>query len=136
MFDKSWGKCWYPWDGGPLIINPHIHLKNHVGIYWGPYPLFKGLQQGGLNNTWAHGIGCWLENPRFDAFPIKKGWGNPASHVSLLEGIPKITEIRRFSYTLSSFCSHRISNFWGPEKGLGWFPKCFVVNVRPCNVWI
>ncbi len=34
----------YPWDGGPLIINP-IYTLYHVGIYWdllGPNPLLKG----------------------------------------------------------------------------------------------
>ena len=39
------GHCWYPWDGGPLIINP-IYTLYHVGIYWGPYPLLKGSNRG------------------------------------------------------------------------------------------
>ena len=38
----SWGKCWYPWDGGPLIINTILYTLYHVGIYPGPYPLLKG----------------------------------------------------------------------------------------------
>ncbi len=29
----------YPWDGGPLIINP-IYTLYHVGIYW-VYPLLR-----------------------------------------------------------------------------------------------
>ena len=43
----SEGKWWYPWDGGPLIINPiaTLYSGNLLGI-----SLLKGLQQGGLNS--------------------------------------------------------------------------------------
>ncbi len=48
LFIRSWGKCWYPWDGGPLNNQPHIHLIYIyiVGIYWGSYPLLKGSPRG------------------------------------------------------------------------------------------
>ena len=44
----------------PQVTNP-IYTLYHVGIYWGPYPLFKALQQGGpkqrpgaLHPPWHH----------------------------------------------------------------------------------